>query len=90
MESHARPHLPRELGSSRSMRQYIELRGGARLYPPVYAGRTRDNVPKERVLVLQWDAQPSTKPPKSVTFGGPAGNREPRDEGRREGFRWQA
>ena len=41
--SHARPHLPRELGSSRRMRQYTELRGGARLFPPVYAGRTRDN-----------------------------------------------
>ena len=34
----------RELGSSRRMRQYIELRGGARLYSTVYAGRTRDNV----------------------------------------------
>ena len=37
------PHLPEEVGSSRGVRQYIGLRGGARLFPLMYAGRQRDN-----------------------------------------------
>ena len=37
------PHLPEEVGSSREVRQYIGLRGGARLFPLMCAGRPRDN-----------------------------------------------
>ena len=46
---------------------------------------------KNDVFALQLDARPSTKPPRSVTFGRPQGKSEPMNEGRREpGFRWQA
>ena len=38
------PHLPEEVGPSRGVRQYIRLRGGARLFPLMYAGRPRDNI----------------------------------------------
>ena len=36
-------HLPEEVGSSCGVWQYIRLRGGARLFPLMYAGRPRDN-----------------------------------------------
>ena len=38
------------------------------------------------VFVLRSDARPSTKPPRSVTLGGPVNENEPEELG----FRWQA
>ena len=53
---------------------------------PVTMGNTIPMCRKKCALILRLDAQPSTKPSRSVTFDGPADEREPGEPG----FRWQA